>query len=73
MRDPVLFIYKVGQHREHNTGRYRWGVQDTKTNVWYFSRQYGKLAADKLANKLNKKSRKPRKQVTWQSPNFKQT
>lgn len=45
--------FKVGIYEDPETGRRRWGVLDTRSNVWYFAKVYGKSHADKMCDRLN--------------------
>lgn len=46
-------MFQAQQHRD-NEGRCRWAVLHLSTRVWYFPTRYGRLAAQRLANRLNK-------------------
>lgn len=46
-------MFHAQQHRD-SEGRYRWAVLHHPTGVWYFPTRYGRLAAQRLANRLNK-------------------
>lgn len=44
--------FYLQQYRDNDTGRYRWAVLQVPSNVWYFPKHYGKLAAIRLLNRL---------------------
>lgn len=46
--------FMTGIYRDQNTGRQRWAVIGP-SNVWYFPKQYGRIAARALCRKLNRK------------------
>lgn len=48
--------YEPGRYRDSDTGRYRWGVLQSPSNVWYFPENYGKAAAVALANKMRREA-----------------
>lgn len=46
-------MFSVGQYFNQDTGRSRYGVFDTQSQVWYFPERYGKREAERLATQLN--------------------
>ena len=46
--------FEAGQYRDPNTGRYRWAVLQSPSNVWHFPDNYGKSAAISLTSKLKR-------------------
>lgn len=45
--------YQVAKYYDQDTSRSRWAVYDTETRVWYFPKQYGSKATQRLAAKFN--------------------
>lgn len=46
--------YSVGKYYDAETSRYRWAVWCSQSQVWYFPQRYGRIAAERLAARLNK-------------------
>jgi len=46
-------MYSIGLYYDQDTNRKRWAVFCSITRTWVFPENYGKLAAEKLCNKLN--------------------
>lgn len=46
--------YEAGLYFNPDIGRSQWAVFCTQTHVWYFATRYGKAAAGKLAEKMNR-------------------
>jgi len=44
----------IGLYRDQDTGRSRWATFDYVARVWYFPERYGREAAERLANRLNR-------------------
>jgi hypothetical protein len=42
--------FVVGRYQDSDTGRYRWGVMQYPSMVWYFPKRYGLKAALDLCN-----------------------
>jgi len=47
-------MYSIGLYYDQDTKRNRWAVFCSITHTWIFPTRYGRLAAEKLCNKLNK-------------------
>lgn len=45
--------YSTAQYRDSN-GRTRWAVFSAVSHVWYFPRRYGRIAAERLARRMNR-------------------
>ena len=46
--------FSAERYRDYSTGRERWAVLHHATGVWYFPASYGRLAARRLAARLNR-------------------
>lgn len=47
--------YTAQQYRSES-GRLRWAVLHGPTGVWYFTRRYGRAAAECLAKRMNREA-----------------
>lgn len=46
--------YSAERYRDSDTGHERWAVLHRATGTWYFAACYGRLAARRLAARLNR-------------------
>lgn len=49
----AIMMYTAEQYHDQDTNRTRWAVLDRSSSVWYFPTQYGRKAAERMANQLN--------------------
>ena len=49
-----MTAFSAERYRDSDTGRERWAVLHRPTGVWYFPARYGRLAALRLAARLNR-------------------
>lgn len=47
-------MYSVGLYKDYSTQKERYAVYCSRTQTWYFAKQYGKLAAERFCKRLNK-------------------